>query len=181
MSEEINNSIETIPEHIAIIMDGNGRWARERGQGRLFGHQAGVQSVVRIVKESARIGVRYLTLYTFSTENWKRSVEEVQGLMKLLVLSMQALGTELIKEGVRVQVIGDIPALPQEVQDTLQDLIDRSADNDKITVVLALNYGSRQEICVATKAIAEKVQNNELALDDVTEETISQHLLGNSS
>ena len=165
-----------IPEHVAIIMDGNGRWAQERGKKRLEGHKAGVDTVLRIVEKAAQMGVKHLTLYTFSTENWKRPEEEVFGLMTLLKMSMKSFAKKLISKGVRLQLIGDIAGLPQDVQDVLGAMVKKSEGNDLITVNLALNYGSREEIKHAVQQIAQQVQDGDLAVDEISEETISSNL-----
>lgn len=165
-----------VPEHVAIIMDGNGRWAQERGKKRLEGHKAGVDTVLRIVEKAAQLGVKHLTLYTFSTENWKRPQDEVMGLMTLLKMSMKSFAKKLISKGVRLSLIGDIEGLPKDVQKVLNDMVKKSETNELITVTLALNYGSRQEITIAVQQIAQQVKDGELSVDDISEETVSQNL-----
>ena len=167
--------MERIPQHIAIIMDGNGRWATERGKERSYGHQAGVESVRRITSECTRLGVKYLTLYTFSTENWNRPADEVAALMGLV---LTALEDELfMKNDVRFQVIGDIDRLPEVVQKKLQETIDHTADNKAMTMVIALSYSSRWEITKAVKEISTLVAEGKAKADDINEEFISKHLV----
>lgn len=167
--------MDRIPQHIAIIMDGNGRWATERGKERSYGHQAGVESVRRITSECTRLGVKYLTLYTFSTENWNRPADEVAALMGLV---LTALEDELfMKNDVRFQVIGDIDRLPEEVQKKLQETIDHTADNKAMTMVIALSYSSRWEITKAVKEISTLVAEGKAKADDINEDFISKHLV----
>lgn len=167
--------MERIPQHIAIIMDGNGRWATERGKERSYGHQAGVESVRRITSECTRLGVKYLTLYTFSTENWNRPADEVAALMGLV---LTALEDELfMKNDVRFQVIGDIDRLPEVVQKKLQETIDHTAHNKAMTMVIALSYSSRWEITKAVKEISTLVAEGKAKADDINEEFISKHLV----
>lgn len=167
--------MERIPQHIAIIMDGNGRWATERGKERSYGHQAGVESVRRITSECTRLGVKYLTLYTFSTENWNRPADEVAALMGLV---LTALEDELfMKNDVRFQVIGDIYRLPEVVQKKLQETIDHTADNKAMTMVIALSYSSRWEITKAVKEISTLVAEGKAKADDINEDFISKHLV----
>lgn len=167
--------MERIPQHIAIIMDGNGRWATERGKERSYGHQAGVESVRRITSECTRLGVKYLTLYTFSTENWNRPADEVAALMGLV---LTALEDELfMKNDVRFQVIGDIDRLPEVVQKKLQETIDHTADNKAMTMVIALSYSSRWEITKAVKEISTLVAEGKAKADDINEDFISKYLV----
>ena len=166
-----------IPQHIAIIMDGNGRWASERGKERSFGHQAGVDTVRRITSECTRMGVKYLTLYTFSTENWSRPADEISALMGLKKSSLE--DEIFMKNNVRFQVVGDIHRLPEEVQQKLQETMEHTAGNTAMTMVVALSYSSRWEITQAAKAIAADVKAGKLNVEDVTEELVSQHLVTN--
>lgn len=166
-----------IPQHIAIIMDGNGRWASERGKERSFGHQAGVDTVKRITSECTRMGVKYLTLYTFSTENWSRPADEISALMGLVLSSLE--DEIFMKNNVRFQVVGDIQRLPEEVQQKLQETMEHTAGNTAMTMVVALSYSSRWEITQAAKAIAADVKAGKLNVEDVTEELVSQHLVTN--
>lgn len=172
MTNQLDNN--NIPQHIAIIMDGNGRWATERGKPRSYGHQAGVETVRRITSECTRLGVKYLTLYTFSTENWNRPETEIAALMGLVLSSLE--DEIFMKNNVRFKVIGDIERLPVEVQRKLQETIDHTAGNTTMTMVVALSYSSRWEITKAMKDIAKKVLDGQLSVDDITEDTVSQSL-----
>lgn len=173
----ITLDMNRIPEHIAVIMDGNGRWATERGKERSYGHQAGVETVRRITSECTRLGVKYLTLYTFSTENWNRPADEVAALMGLV---LTALEDELfMKNDVRFQVIGDIDRLPAVVQDKLQETIDHTANNKAMTMTIALSYSSRWEITRAVKNISTLVAEGKLETEDITEELISRNMTTN--
>ena len=163
-----------IPQHIAIIMDGNGRWATERGKPRSYGHQAGVETVRRITSECTRLGVKYLTLYTFSTENWNRPETEIAALMGLVLSSLE--DEIFMKNNVRFKVIGDIERLPAEVQRKLQETIDHTANNTAMTMVVALSYSARWEITQAMKDIAQKALDGQLSVGDITEDTVSQSL-----
>ena len=163
-----------IPQHIAIIMDGNGRWATEHGKPRSYGHQAGVETVRRITSECTRLGVKYLTLYTFSTENWNRPETEIAALMGLVLSSLE--DEIFMKNNVRFKVIGDIERLPAEVQRKLQETIDHTANNTAMTMVVALSYSARWEITKAMKDIAQKVLDGQLSVGDITEDTVSQSL-----
>jgi len=160
-----------IPQHIAIIMDGNGRWATERGKIRSYGHQAGVDTVRRITAECTRIGVKFLTLYTFSTENWNRPADEIAALMGLVLTSLE--DEMFMKNNVRLRVIGDFKRLPVEVQEKLNGMMERTAKNDSMTMVIALSYSSRWEITEATKQLIAEGNTN------ITEEDISKHLQTN--
>ena len=155
-------------------MDGNGRWATERGKARSYGHQAGVETVRRITSECTRLGVKYLTLYTFSTENWNRPETEIAALMGLVLSSLE--DEIFMKNNVRFKVIGDIERLPAEVQRKLQETIDHTAGNTAMTMVVALSYSSRWEITKAMKDIAKKALDGQLSVDDITEDTVSQSL-----
>ena len=166
-----------IPQHIAIIMDGNGRWAAERGKPRSYGHQAGVDAVRRITSECTRLGVKFLTLYTFSTENWNRPATEVAALMGLVLSSLE--DEIFMKNNVRFQVIGDIKRLPIEVQEKLQGSMDHTANNSAMTMVVALSYSSRWEITKAMHEIADEVKAGTLLAEDITEDTISKHMVTN--
>ena len=166
-----------IPQHIAIIMDGNGRWAAERGKPRSYGHQAGVDAVRRITSECTRLGVKFLTLYTFSTENWNRPATEVAALMGLVLSSLE--DEIFMKNNVRFQVIGDIKRLPIEVQVKLQGTMDHTANNSAMTMVVALSYSSRWEITKAMHEIADEVKTGTLLAENITEDTISKHMVTN--
>jgi undecaprenyl diphosphate synthase len=157
-------------------MDGNGRWAKERGQNRLEGHAMGVDSVRSTLKAARELGVCYLTLYAFSTENWSRPKEEVEGLMDLLVQSITNELDELNENGVRLLAIGDIEGLPNKCANSLKQAIKETSNNDQISLVLALNYSSKWELSKAVKTIASDVQNNTIKLDEITDELISSYL-----
>ena len=175
MVEELD--MERIPRHIAIIMDGNGRWATERNKPRSFGHQAGVETVRRITSECTRLGVKYLTLYTFSTENWNRPSDEIAALMGLVLTSLE--DEIFMKNNVRFQVIGDIGRLPSAGAEKLRETIEHTSKNDAMTMVVALSYSARWELTEATKQIAAKVQKGELKIDDIDENIINGHLCTN--
>ena len=163
-----------IPQHIAIIMDGNGRWAAEKGKPRSFGHQAGVDTVRRITSECTRLGVKYLTLYTFSTENWNRPATEVAALMGLVLTSLE--DEIFMKNNVRFRVIGDLKRLPEEVRQKLHETEEHTAANTAMTMVIALSYSSRWEITEATRQIANEVKAGTLNPADINEDTIAQHM-----
>ena len=163
-----------IPEHIAIIMDGNGRWATERGLDRTFGHKAGLDTVKKITAECARLGVKYLTLYTFSTENWNRPAYEIEALMGLVLSFIEM---ELFTDNnVKFTLIGDRERLPQSVQDKIHYMEDLTGKNDGMTMVVAMSYSSKLELTRATRLIAEEVKQGKLNADDITEQTINDHL-----
>ncbi len=184
---ETNN----IPQHIAIIMDGNGRWATERGKERSFGHQAGVEAVRRITSECTRLGVKYLTLYTFSTENWNRPADEISALMGLVLTSLE--DEIFMKNNVRFRVIGDVKRLPDAVQQKLRETEQHTAKNDAMTMVVALSYSARWEITEAVRQIVTEVHDMQenpnkffkwlktggFRAEDITEDVISQHLTTN--
>lgn len=171
---ETKIDMNRIPQHIAIIMDGNGRWATERGKERSYGHQAGVESVRRITSECVRLGVKYLTLYTFSTENWNRPAAEVAALMGLVLTALE--DEIFMKNNVRFRVIGDIGRLPAEVKAKLYETMEHTKDNSAMTMVVALSYSSKWEITNAVKNIAAEVKNGQLAIDAIDENTVSTHL-----
>ncbi|NLV52684.1 MAG: isoprenyl transferase [Bacteroidales bacterium] len=163
-----------MPHHVAIIMDGNGRWAQARGKERTFGHQEGAERVHDIMQEAVNLGIDYLTLYTFSTENWKRPQAEISALMMLLLKHLEE---ELFeKHGARFRVVGDIQRLPQEVQDTCHYLEEKTAKNPNTCMVLALSYSSKWEITEAVKHIAQEVKDDKLDVNAIDENVISQHL-----
>ena len=166
-----------IPEHIAIIMDGNGRWANERGKERSYGHQAGVDAVRRITSECTRLGVKYLTLYTFSTENWNRPMDEIAALMGLVLTFLE---DELfMKNDVKFRVVGDIERLSPEVQKKLDYMVNLTAGNKTMTMTVALSYSSRWELTNAARRIAQEVKDGKMNVEDITEETVNQHLATN--
>lgn len=163
-----------IPRHVAIIMDGNGRWAKQRGKERTYGHNAGAETVEKITEEAARLGVKYLTLYTFSTENWNRPQEEVSALMNLLLKSIKE--ETLMKNNIRFRVIGDFEKLPVPVQESLTACIEHAGSNTGMCLVLALSYSSRWEITEAVRQIAAQVKAGELSSEQITDECIASHL-----
>ena len=175
MVEELD--MKRIPQHIAIIMDGNGRWATERNKPRSYGHQAGVETVRRITSECTRLGVKYLTLYTFSTENWNRPSDEIAALMGLVLTSLE--DEIFMKNNVRFQVIGDIKRLPVAVAEKLKETIEHTANNNAMTMVVALIYSARWELTEATKQIAIEVQKGEQKVEDIDENIINKHLCTN--
>jgi undecaprenyl diphosphate synthase len=166
-----------IPQHIAIIMDGNRRWAMERGKDRSFGHQAGVDAVRRITSECTRLGVKFLTLYTFSTENWNRPADEVAALMGLVLTSLE--DEIFMKNNVRFRVVGDRSRIPEVVNKKLAETEEHTAGNTTMTMVVALSYSSKLELTTAAKQIAQEVKDGKLSVDDITEETINDHLWTN--
>jgi undecaprenyl diphosphate synthase len=157
-------------------MDGNGRWAKRHNQERFFGHQQGVEAVRRVIKAAAKVGVKYLTLYTFSTENWNRPKEEVDALMSLLVLAVHNELESLKENQVRMKVVGDLDCLPTECYNEFQRLMKETADDTGLTVVLAVSYSGRNELTHAVRKVAAEVKNGELNPEDITPETISKHL-----
>lgn len=165
-----------IPQHVAIIMDGNGRWAKQRGEVRVKGHQSGVQPIRDIVEVAAKIGVRYLTLYAFSTENWARPKEEVDALMILLVNAIDSEVGLLHKNNVRLNAIGDIASLPAEVQQKLREACEHTAANTGLTLTLALSYSARWEILQAVKKCLSDIQNNRLSISALSEGAFEQYL-----
>ena len=165
---------ERVPGHIAIIMDGNGRWAQQRGLPRTDGHQAGAAVVRRIAEDAVELGVRYLTLYTFSTENWNRPADEVAALMVLLFDSMEE--EIFIKNNIRFSVIGEMDKLPERVRERFEKCMERTAANDRMTFVLAISYSAKWEITEAVRKIAAKVQNGEMQLQDIDDKAISDNL-----
>lgn len=174
--EKIDINPSNIPRHIALIMDGNGRWAKQRGEHRLFGHTKGVDAVREVLKAAKSFGVEYLTLYAFSTENWNRPQQEVDGLMSLLVDSITNELPELQKQGVKLQVIGDFKGLPETCQVSLSEGMESTKHNTEITLVLALNYSAKWEITQCVREISLKVAKNEMIVDEITPELISLHL-----
>ena len=166
-----------IPQHIAIIMDGNGRWATERGLDRTFGHKAGLDTVKKITAECSRLGVKYLTLYTFSTENWKRPAYEIEALMGMILNFMEM---ELFSDNnVKFKMVGDLESLPESVQKKIHYMEDLTSKYDGMTLVVALSYSSRLELSSVTRQIAKDVKDGKLNADDITEQTISDRLWTN--
>lgn len=177
-SNQQSNTVNApVPESVAIIMDGNGRWATERGKDRSFGHQAGVDTVRRVTSECVRLGVKYLTLYTFSTENWNRPQPEIHALMGLVLTSLE--DEIFMKNNVRFRVIGDLKRLPAEVREKLRETEEHTRDNTAMTMVVALSYSSRWEITEAVKDIAKEWKDTGKSLDDIDEDTVTRHLQTN--
>ena len=165
-----------IPQHVAIIMDGNGRWAKQQGEDRVYGHYEGVNSVREIVEACGEVGVRYLTFYAFSTENWNRPKEEVDALMELLVSTISMETPNLLKKGVKLTVIGDVESLPLSCQKELQESIDATANNDTVTLILALSYSSKWEITYAVKKIGSMIENGTIKTKNITTRLIEENL-----
>lgn len=157
-------------------MDGNGRWAQKQGKDRYWGHQEGVISVRKIVEAAVEVGIKYITLYTFSTENWQRPQEEVNALMELMITAVRRETPDLMKNNVRIRMIGDISRLPQATKDNLQDCLDETSRNTGLTLVLALSYSSRWEITEAVKQIASKVRKGDLEIDQIDENVVADYL-----
>jgi undecaprenyl diphosphate synthase len=166
-----------IPAHVAIIMDGNGRWAKKRKLPRVMGHNAGMKAMKEIVKRASVLGIKHLTVYAFSTENWKRSEEEVGGIFKLLVKYVDSELDELDRENVKVNILGDWTVIPEKAKERIEKTLARTCDNTGLTFNIALNYGSRAEMTEAVRSIALKVKNGEIAADEITEDVVSENLL----
>jgi undecaprenyl diphosphate synthase len=168
--------LNKIPKHIAITMDGNGRWAKTQGENRIYGHLNAITAVSETVEMAAEIGVKYLTLYAFSTENWNRPKEEVDALMGLLVKTLKNEVKKLNDNQIKLATIGDTKSLPKETYDELMHTIGLTSQNTKMTVVIALSYSSKWEIIEAVKQIAEEVKNNSISINDINENIFSSHL-----
>ena len=166
-----------LPQHIAIILDGNGRWAKKRGLPRTAGHQEGAMNVREITKLCANIGIKALTVYAFSTENWKRPDEEVKFLMKLPIKFFNEFAPELVENNIMLKVIGNVEELPTDLQQKVLEISELTKNNTKMTLTIALNYGSQDEIKQAVQAIATEVKNGQLNVEDITEDVIDQHLM----
>ena len=167
---------ENLPKHIAIIMDGNRRWARNKGLPVALGHKEGAKTLEKIVRYAKNIGIKYITVYAFSTENWKRSEEEVSTLMNLMMNYLESYSKRADSENIKVQILGNRQGLSDKMNDLIEKCMERTKDNTEITFNIALNYGGRDEILGAVKNIAEKIQNNEMKIEDITEQTISDNL-----
>jgi len=167
---------DKLPNHIAIIMDGNGRWAEMKGKPRVFGHKNGVTSVKDVIEGCREIGVNYLTLYAFSTENWNRPKLEVRTLMALLVSSLRKELNTLVKNNIKLNTIGNIENLPEKAQAELAEVVEKTKNNTSLTLTLALSYGSREEIVNVIRNISKKVVNNQLAIEEINENIINNHL-----
>ncbi len=167
---------DNLPKHLAIIMDGNGRWAKKQGLLRAFGHESGTKSVKEIIKACAKLGIECLTLYAFSTENWNRPKIEVDTLMKILINSLKNELTTLQNNNIKLNTIGNLEKLPQSAQKELLDVIEKTKNNTRMTLTLALSYGSREEIVNAVKIISDKVKNNIISTDSIDDSIINEHL-----
>lgn len=169
-------NLDKVPAHIAIIMDGNGRWAKSRFMPRTYGHKVGVETIRKVVKECSRLGVKYLTLYAFSTENWKRPKDEVSALMGLLVKYLRNELEELHKNNVKILTIGDISKLPQACIEELDHAKEKTKDNRGLVMSLALNYGGRNDLVNAVKKISQEVLNGKISIEEIGDDLISNHL-----
>lgn len=167
---------EKLPKHLAIIMDGNGRWAKQKGFLRTIGHENGATAVKRTVEQCARLGIPYLTLYAFSTENWNRPKFEVDMLMKLLVKALRKEIKSLHENNIRLNAIGNLDLLPASVRKELTEVLEKTKNNTRLTLSLALSYGSRNELLEATKELCNKVKNNIISIDAIDESVINKHL-----
>ena len=167
---------DKLPKHVAVIMDGNGRWAKSRGEERTFGHKSGVTSVRNAISACDKVGIEYLTLYTFSTENWNRPSDEVNTLMSLLSETLLEEAEELFSKGIRLHVIGEIEKLPYLVKEQLLNVVDLTKNNTKSNLVLALSYGSQREILNAVKEIAQEVKEGKISTEDIDETLFENHL-----
>ena len=178
MMQEILEKIDknNLPKHVAIIMDGNGRWAKSRGEERTFGHKSGVTSVRNAISACDKVGIEYLTLYTFSTENWNRPSDEVNTLMSLLSETLLKEAAELFSKGIRLHMIGEIEKLPYLVKEQLLNVVDLTKNNTKSNLVLALSYGSQREILNAVKEIAQEVKEGKISVEDINEKLFENHL-----
>lgn len=174
--DKIKSNKEKVPVHVAIIMDGNGRWAKKNGKERIYGHQEGTKSVKEVIRASVNAGVKYLTLYAFSKENWRRPKEEVDFLMELLIRSIESELDELKSNGIRLLVIGDTDSLPEKVKDKVDNALEETKNNDTLYLIIALNYGSRWEITQMTKKIAERVKKGEIDVADIDDKMVASHL-----
>ena len=177
MTTDCNITIDSarIPEHVAIIMDGNGRWAKAKGQERTCGHEQGVTSVRNVIREANALGIKYLTLYAFSTENWNRPQHEVDVLMSLIVMAMSRELPEMLENNVQMRIIGDISRLPEDARNTLDQCVAATAHCTGLRMILALSYSSRWEITEAVRSISAKVAKGELDVSDIDDNTVSQH------
>jgi len=174
LQETINKN--NLPKHLAIIMDGNGRWAKQQGLLRALGHESGTKSVKVIIEASAKLGIEFLTLYAFSTENWNRPKLEVETLMKVLINSLKKELLTLQKNNIKLNAIGNLERLPKSAQKQLLDVIDKTKNNTQMTLTLALSYGSREELVAAVRNICSKVKNNIISIDAIDDSIINEHL-----
>ena len=171
---EIDN--KNIPKHIAVIMDGNGRWAKKRGKNRLFGHQNGVKALKKLIEESARLNISYLTLFAFSTENWKRPKKEISTIMRLIVLVLKKELKTMMDNKIKLETIGDLEKLPENVKSNLIKTVNKTKNNNKLTLTVAINYGGKEDISNAFKLLLEKVKNNIISPKKIDELIINNHL-----
>ena len=176
----MTTQLKNIPNHIAVIMDGNGRWAKKKGKERIQGHKKGILSVRKLVEEASKINISYLTLFAFSTENWKRPKNEVSTLMDLIVLSLDKELKTIIDNKIKLNAIGDINSLPKEVKKKLKETIEKTKNNRKLTLTIAINYGGKEEITNAVNTIINKVKKNIILEEKVDEELINTHLYSNN-
>ncbi|MCG1035877.1 isoprenyl transferase [Polaribacter sargassicola] len=176
MDKKLNINLQKVPNHVAVIMDGNGRWAKGKGMNRIFGHRNALTAIRQIADASSEIGVKFLTMYAFSTENWKRPKIEVDALMSLLISTLKKELPEFQRKNVKVNAIGNLTSLPKNAQKVLEHVIESTKNNTKITLTFALSYGSREEIVNAIKNISKKVVNKELNIEEIDEKTINNHL-----
>ena len=167
---------ENMPQHIAIIMDGNRRWARAKGKPAGFGHKEGAKTLEKIVRYANKIGLKHITVYAFSTENWKRAEEEVKALMALLQSYLDDYSKKADSENIKVKILGDITALAPKMQKSIKECMERTKNNTGVTFNIALNYGGRDEIVKAIKSISEKVKKDEIKIEDINEELVSNNL-----
>ena len=176
MDKKLLIDLTNVPNHVAVIMDGNGRWAKGKGMNRIFGHKNALTAVRETIESAAEIGTKAITLYAFSTENWKRPQLEVNALMSLLISSLNKELKTFQENEVKVNSIGNIKSLPEKAQKTLQEVRDKTQNNKRIVLTLALSYGAREEIVNTIKNISKKVVNNELSIEEIDEKIINNHL-----
>jgi len=167
---------KNIPKHIAVIMDGNGRWAKKKGKNRLFGHQNGVKALKKLIEESARLNISYLTLFAFSTENWKRPKKEISTIMRLIVLVLKKELKTMMENKIKLETIGDLEKLPENVKLNLIKTVNKTKNNNKLTLTVAINYGGKEDISNAFKLLLEKVKNNIISPKKIDELIINNHL-----
>ena len=167
---------KNIPKHIAVIMDGNGRWAKKKGKNRLFGHQNGVKALKKLIEESARLNISYLTLFAFSTENWKRPKKEISTIMRLIVLVLKKELKTVMDNKIKLETIGDLEKLPENVKSNLIKTVNKTKNNNKLTLTVAINYGGKEDISNAFKLLLEKVKNNIISPKKIDELIINNHL-----
>ena len=174
VKEKLN--FDNLPKHVAIIMDGNGRWAKSQNKERTFGHKNAIKAVREVISACNEVGIPYLTLYTFSTENWNRPTEEVDTLMNLLSSTLLQEAEEIFSKGIRIRAIGDLEALPEDVRNQLYNIMELTKNNTKGNLTLALSYGSQKEILNAVKELCKKVKNGDISENDIDEHLFEQHL-----